>query len=219
MKQIEETPKEKSIALAVIQDDDGFDWSEFLQEDDAKLHPSKDVGITYEGKIYAAWKEAKRANRWDPDHLCYLDPKGNIIVEQKNIEKDEAKKAEEERLKSMNVDNGIIDTTKGMTAENLIKMSDKVLMAKALEVDSKSTSSSESTSKVNNSVSTNESGKTDSAKTESDCRNCMKECKVCSTHAYLSLKKTHDLVEKVELVEKQVLEINCLELQMKESKN
>ncbi|KAJ0786261.1 putative transcription factor interactor and regulator CCHC(Zn) family [Helianthus annuus] len=35
MKQIEENPKEKSRALAVIQDDEGFDWSEFLLEEDA----------------------------------------------------------------------------------------------------------------------------------------------------------------------------------------
>ncbi|MFS7937084.1 hypothetical protein Hanom_Chr05g00423361 [Helianthus anomalus] len=31
MKKIEETPKEKSRALAVIQDDEGFDWSEFCR--------------------------------------------------------------------------------------------------------------------------------------------------------------------------------------------
>ncbi|MFS7947283.1 putative transcription factor interactor and regulator CCHC(Zn) family [Helianthus anomalus] len=40
MKQIEETPKEKSRALAVIQDDEGFDWSEFLPDEDA-------VGFTF----------------------------------------------------------------------------------------------------------------------------------------------------------------------------
>ncbi|MFS7967688.1 hypothetical protein Hanom_Chr09g00788691 [Helianthus anomalus] len=82
-------------------------------------------------------------------------------------------------------------------------MADKVLMAKELEVDSKS--ASESTSKVSNSGSNNESGKSDGAKTESDCKNCMKECKVCSTHAYLTLKMTQELVEKVEMVETQIL--------------
>ncbi|KAJ0592629.1 putative transcription factor interactor and regulator CCHC(Zn) family [Helianthus annuus] len=35
MKQIEETPKEKSRAVVVIQDDEGFDWSKFLPEYDA----------------------------------------------------------------------------------------------------------------------------------------------------------------------------------------
>ncbi|MFS8019178.1 hypothetical protein Hanom_Chr15g01400841 [Helianthus anomalus] len=90
-----------------------------------------------------------------------------------------------------------------MTGENLTKMADKVLMEKELEVDSKSTS--ESTSKVSCSGSTNESGKTDGAKTESDCKNFMKECKACSTHAYLTLKKTQDLVEKVKMDEKQIL--------------
>ncbi|MFS7998302.1 hypothetical protein Hanom_Chr12g01152071 [Helianthus anomalus] len=103
----------------------------------------------------------------------------------------------------MKVDDGIIDTTKEMTAENLIKMANKVLMEKELEVDSKS--ASESTSKVSSSGSNNESGKTDGANTESVCRNCTKECKVCSTHAYLSNKTIQELVEKVDMVEKQVL--------------
>ncbi|MFS7911127.1 hypothetical protein Hanom_Chr02g00114381 [Helianthus anomalus] len=84
-----------------------------------------------------------------------------------------------------------------MTVENLKQMVEKWLMAKELEVDSKS--SSESTSKVSKSGSNNVSGKTDKAKTESECKNCMKDCKVCkvcSTNAYLMLKKTQDLVEK-----------------------
>ncbi|MFS8021597.1 hypothetical protein Hanom_Chr16g01429281 [Helianthus anomalus] len=34
MKWIKDNLKEKSRALAVIQDDDGFDWSEFLPEED-----------------------------------------------------------------------------------------------------------------------------------------------------------------------------------------
>ncbi|KAF5786124.1 putative transcription factor interactor and regulator CCHC(Zn) family [Helianthus annuus] len=50
MKQFEETPKEKSRALAVIQDYEVFDWSEFLPEDDvvgfalmAHVEPYKDT--------------------------------------------------------------------------------------------------------------------------------------------------------------------------------
>ncbi|MFS7948751.1 hypothetical protein Hanom_Chr06g00563551 [Helianthus anomalus] len=209
MKQFEETPKEKLRALAVIHDDEGFDCSEFFPDEDA-------VGFTFmvtteqtpeqrnyirrkmlvlhtKEKIYAAWKEAKRANRWDPDRECYLDPKGNIIVERSLVEVvtliksiaeterqrdiEEARKAEEERLKSKKVDEGIIDTTKEMTAENLTKMADKVLMAKSLEVDSKSTPSTESSSK----------------------------CKVYNTYAYLTSKKIQDLVEKVGRTEKDIL--------------
>ncbi|MFS7996933.1 hypothetical protein Hanom_Chr12g01135801 [Helianthus anomalus] len=81
-----------------------------------------------------------------------------------------------------------------MTAENLTKMADKVLNAKELEVDSKY--AFEATSKVSKSGSNNESGKTDGAKTESDCKNCMKECKVCSTHAYLTLKRPKNWLRK-----------------------
>ncbi|MFS8034349.1 hypothetical protein Hanom_Chr17g01580131 [Helianthus anomalus] len=70
-----------------------------------------------------------------------------------------------------------------MAAENLKKMADQVLMAKALEVDSKPASSSESSGKVSSSDSDNESAKADSAQTESVCRGCTKGC-----HTFISLK-------------------------------
>ncbi|MFS8002624.1 hypothetical protein Hanom_Chr13g01204281 [Helianthus anomalus] len=82
-------------------------------------------------------------------------------------------------------------------------MADKVLSAKELEVDSKS--GSESKSKGSSSDSTNGPGKTDKAKIESDCKNCMKDCKVCSTHAYLNAKKTEELTKRVKEVENQIL--------------
>ncbi|MFS7978189.1 hypothetical protein Hanom_Chr10g00912651 [Helianthus anomalus] len=34
MKQIEDNPKEKSTALAVIQDDEAFNWNNFIPEED-----------------------------------------------------------------------------------------------------------------------------------------------------------------------------------------
>ncbi|MFS7905025.1 hypothetical protein Hanom_Chr01g00042891 [Helianthus anomalus] len=95
MKQIKETLKEKSRALTVIQNDEGFDWSKFLPEDDvvgfalmAKVELYKDtrseeqkytyrklIAQTMKDRNYQAWKEAKRANRWDGDRECYFDPK------------------------------------------------------------------------------------------------------------------------------------------------
>ncbi|KAM0046020.1 putative transcription factor interactor and regulator CCHC(Zn) family [Helianthus debilis subsp. tardiflorus] len=249
MKQIEETPKEKSRMLAVIQDDEGFDWSDFFPDEDAvgfafmattqpatiesTYNRERAMALHMKKKIYEAWKEAKKAKRLDPDRECYLDPKGNILVDASSVDVetlmksilsaeeqfkiDDAKRAEKERLieerrqeylKSLEpkkVNEGIIDTTKAMTAENLTKMANQVLMAKALEVDSKSASSSESSGKVSSSGSDNESGKTDCAKTESVCRNCMKECKVCSTHKYLANKRIQGLVEKVGMIDKDVL--------------
>ncbi|KAM0041011.1 putative transcription factor interactor and regulator CCHC(Zn) family [Helianthus debilis subsp. tardiflorus] len=82
MKQLEDTPKEKSRALAIIHDDKGFDWSELLPEEDAvgyafvsKIIPFMD-NITEQEKyvnrkmqhfkmtrIYNTYKEAKRAKR------------------------------------------------------------------------------------------------------------------------------------------------------------
>ncbi|MFS7961950.1 hypothetical protein Hanom_Chr08g00720941 [Helianthus anomalus] len=159
--------------------------------------------------------------RWDPDRECYLDPKENICVEPSSVdietliklisETEEqnkinaAKKAEKERLESKKVDIGIINTTKENDGRKSDENGRPSLMEKALEVDSKSASSSESSSKVSSSGSNNESGKTDCANIESVCRNCMKECKVCNTHAYLSNKRIQDLVEKVGKIEKEIV--------------
>ncbi|MFS7912323.1 hypothetical protein Hanom_Chr02g00128641 [Helianthus anomalus] len=153
----------------------------------------RDMALHMKKKIYEAWKKAKKEKRWDPDHECYLDPKGNILVVpssvdvetlmksistvEEQIKINDAKRAEKERLieerrqeyikslKAKKVDKGIIDTTKEMTIENLTKMADQVLVAKTLEVDSKSVSSSESSGKVSSSGSDNESSKTDCANT------------------------------------------------------
>ncbi|MFS7969298.1 hypothetical protein Hanom_Chr09g00807511 [Helianthus anomalus] len=193
MKQIKEAPKEKPRALAVIHYDEGFDWSDFLPEDDAvgyafmaKVEPFKDtrteeqkynyrkmLAQTMKGRNYRAWKEAKKANQWDSDRECYLDPMGNIIAEPSTLivetlieqlkredeerKKEHARKAEEEELKSKKVDDGIINTTKELTPENLTKMADKVLMDSQLEVDSKSPS--KSTNMVSGSSSSVETGK------------------------------------------------------------
>ncbi|MFS7997377.1 hypothetical protein Hanom_Chr12g01141061 [Helianthus anomalus] len=127
----------------------------------------------------------------------------SIAETKKQREIDDAKKAEKKREESKKIDDGIIDTTKELNAENLKNMADKVLMTKALKVDSKSTSSSEG--KVSSSDSKNGPGKKYTAKTESDCRNCIKECKVCNTYAYLTNKRIQELVEKADRVEKQVL--------------
>ncbi|XP_035843327.1 uncharacterized protein LOC118490144 [Helianthus annuus] len=211
LKQVEDN-KEKSRALAMIHDDEGYDWSELLPEEDAvgyafvtKIIPFKDIRTEEEklvnrrmkaqtrmNRIYNTYKEAKRAKRWDADRECYLDPQGNIAVnpdsisvdaltqqfaeeeearqrewwgggEEKQVEKDEKVKEAEQKPKSKNADDGIIDTSQELTAENLRKMAEKVLAAKELE------------------------------------------CKVCSTITYLSGKKIEELTSKVKSVENQIL--------------
>ncbi|MFS7912048.1 hypothetical protein Hanom_Chr02g00125291 [Helianthus anomalus] len=165
MKQIEETPKEKSRAFAVSQDDEGFDWGEFLPEEDAVsyafmaiIEPTasestynreRSLAQRQKKKIYEAYKEAKKAKRWVPHHECYLDPKGNICIDPSTIDLEtlvktiptveeqikisDAKRAGKERLKQESrerylkslepkkLDEGIIDTDKEMTADNLKK--------------------------------------------------------------------------------------------------
>ncbi|KAJ0441294.1 putative transcription factor interactor and regulator CCHC(Zn) family [Helianthus annuus] len=80
-------------------------------------------------------------------------------------------------------------------------MADKVLAAKALEVDSNSVS--ESKSQVSSTLSTNASGKKIDG--NADCKNCNKECKFCNTVTYLNGKKVEDLTAKVRSVENQIL--------------
>ncbi|MFS7966306.1 hypothetical protein Hanom_Chr09g00772291 [Helianthus anomalus] len=105
MKQIED--KEKSRALAVIHDDEGFDWSDLLPEEDAvgyvfvakeEVKPFRDTRLEVDKannrQQRDEWKmmrlsrvhtEAKRAKRWDADRECYLDPEGNIAIDPKTL--------------------------------------------------------------------------------------------------------------------------------------
>ncbi|KAJ0505421.1 putative transcription factor interactor and regulator CCHC(Zn) family [Helianthus annuus] len=163
MKQLEDN-KEKSRALAVIHDDEGFDWSELLPEEDAVGYafmaksvepvPFKDNRNEQEKyvnrkmkaqtrmiRISGIYTEAKRAKRWDPDRECYLDPMGNIAIDSRTLdldtiiqqiaeeeegwqrkwlgsgeEKEEKEKEKEEKPKK--IDEGIIDTSQELTAEN-----------------------------------------------------------------------------------------------------
>ncbi|KAJ0526102.1 putative transcription factor interactor and regulator CCHC(Zn) family [Helianthus annuus] len=101
--------REKSRALAVIYDNEGYDWSqEVLPEEDAVGYafmaknepiPWKDSRneeqkykyrrmlaenrITWISGIYL---EAKRARRWDPNRECYLDPYGNIAIDHNTLD-------------------------------------------------------------------------------------------------------------------------------------
>ncbi|MFS7964080.1 hypothetical protein Hanom_Chr08g00746001 [Helianthus anomalus] len=184
-------------------------------------------------RIYNAYKEAKKTTRWDPDRECYLDPKGNICFDpvtidfealvksistvEEQIKIDAAKRTKRERLKQeryeaylrskepKKVDEGIIDVEKEMTTENLTKMANQVLMEKALEVDYKSASKFESSEKVSSSGSNNEPGKAENAKYESVCRGCMRECKVCNTHDYLSRTRIQELTDKIVIIDREVI--------------
>ncbi|KAJ0587473.1 hypothetical protein HanIR_Chr04g0163591 [Helianthus annuus] len=102
MKQLEDASKEKSRALVVIHDNEGFDWSELLPKEDAvgyafaaeKIIPFKDTRneeekyLSRKGKMIRLSKifsEAKRAKRWDANRECYLDPQGNIAIDTKTL--------------------------------------------------------------------------------------------------------------------------------------
>ncbi|XP_021971547.1 putative protein tag-278 [Helianthus annuus] len=76
-KQIGEgSSKEKSRALVVIQDYEGYDWS---KRDNASFEIRK---------LYAPFKEAQKAKRWDAERECYFDPQGNPVVDPKKVDFD-----------------------------------------------------------------------------------------------------------------------------------
>ncbi|XP_022040499.1 uncharacterized protein LOC110943049 [Helianthus annuus] len=92
--------EEKSRALAVIYDDEGYDWSkEVLPEKDAVGYAfvandehdkwwRRDRARWEIGKLYAPFQEAQRAERWSEELECYLDPYGNPVVDPAKVDFD-----------------------------------------------------------------------------------------------------------------------------------
>ncbi|MFS7962405.1 hypothetical protein Hanom_Chr08g00726261 [Helianthus anomalus] len=122
-------------------------------------------------------------------HKWWGTPTEKMIEEEKvkeRKEKEEKEMKEKEEIeKAKQIDTGMINTTQELTAKNLGKMADKVLAAKALEVDSNSMT--ESKDQVSPKSSTNVSGKKFEGNV--DCKNCNKECNFCSTVTYLNMRK------------------------------
>ncbi|KAF5823326.1 putative transcription factor interactor and regulator CCHC(Zn) family [Helianthus annuus] len=108
LKQSEDN-RDKSRALVVIYDDEGYDWSkEVLPEEDAvgyafmaknepipwkdnrteeqKYNYRKMIAQNKIIRISGIFLEARRAKRWDPDRECYLDPYGNIAIDDKTLD-------------------------------------------------------------------------------------------------------------------------------------
>ncbi|KAJ0734586.1 putative transcription factor interactor and regulator CCHC(Zn) family [Helianthus annuus] len=78
-------PEERSRALAVIHDDEGYDWSQVCPEEDAVGYAfiANDDHDTWWRRDSARWEisklnepfqEAQRAKRWNEELECYMDP-------------------------------------------------------------------------------------------------------------------------------------------------
>ncbi|XP_022019036.1 101 kDa malaria antigen-like [Helianthus annuus] len=99
-KQIGEgSSKEKSRAMVVIQEDEGYDWSQFLPEEDyvesafvAEVVQDKlwqRDSARYEiRKLNEPFKEARKAKRWNAELECYMDPQGNPVVDPSKVDFD-----------------------------------------------------------------------------------------------------------------------------------
>ncbi|MFS8003579.1 hypothetical protein Hanom_Chr13g01215611 [Helianthus anomalus] len=145
------------------------------------------------GEFKDIWTEAKDAERWDDERLCYLDPEWNIATDAKTIDFDalvktiptvekehkdviEAMKREEEAKKNpIKHIKEIIDVKQEMTIEKLRKMADNALMAKQNEVEipTKSTESSNQVRSMNKNVENDK-------ELDEQCRNFMEPCKACT---------------------------------------
>ncbi|MFS7936037.1 putative transcription factor interactor and regulator CCHC(Zn) family [Helianthus anomalus] len=92
--------EEKSRALAVIYDDEGYDWSKevlpeqvavgyaFVAKDDHDNWWRRNSARWEIGKLYEPFQEAQRANRWNEELECYLDPQGNPVVDPSKVDFD-----------------------------------------------------------------------------------------------------------------------------------
>ncbi|MFS8033784.1 hypothetical protein Hanom_Chr17g01573621 [Helianthus anomalus] len=115
MKQIEKNlVKEKSRALAVIQDDEGFNWNDFLPEEDyvglalvAEVKQNAFVAVVKEKikeeilkektererffvdcrieKMHEEFEEAKYYGRWDKKRECYINRNGDPVVHRREV--------------------------------------------------------------------------------------------------------------------------------------
>ncbi|XP_021996077.1 eukaryotic translation initiation factor 3 subunit A-like [Helianthus annuus] len=91
-------PEEKSRSLAVIYDDEGYDWSKkVLPEEDAvgyafvaEADPDRWWKVDYArweiGKLNEPFKEAQRAKRWNEELECYMDPRGNPVADPSKVD-------------------------------------------------------------------------------------------------------------------------------------
>ncbi|KAJ0763807.1 hypothetical protein HanPI659440_Chr08g0285181 [Helianthus annuus] len=90
-------PEEKSRALAVIYDDEGYDWSQVCPEEDAVGYafvadpdPDRWWKADYArweiGKLNEPFKEAQRAKRWNEELECYMDPRGNPVADPSKVD-------------------------------------------------------------------------------------------------------------------------------------
>ncbi|KAJ0947026.1 putative transcription factor interactor and regulator CCHC(Zn) family [Helianthus annuus] len=90
-------PEEKSRALAVIYDDEGYDWSQVCPEKDAvgyafvaDADPDRWWKADYArweiGKLNEPFKEAQRAKRWNEELEYYMDPRGNPVADPSKVD-------------------------------------------------------------------------------------------------------------------------------------
>ncbi|KAM0067033.1 putative transcription factor interactor and regulator CCHC(Zn) family [Helianthus debilis subsp. tardiflorus] len=107
LKQAEDN-RDKSRALAVIYDDEGYDWSKDVlpeevavgyafmaknepipwkdnRTDEQKYQYRKMIAEARITRISRIFLDARRARRWDPDRECYLDEYGNIAIDDKTL--------------------------------------------------------------------------------------------------------------------------------------
>ncbi|KAJ0604142.1 putative transcription factor interactor and regulator CCHC(Zn) family [Helianthus annuus] len=195
--------EEKSRALAVIYDDEGYDWSkEVLPEQDAvgyafvarEEHDAwwrRDSARWEIGKLYEPFQEAQRAKRWNEELECYLDPQGNPVVDPEKVDfdamieevKSVAKLAGEENHKAE-------EEQKPTEMEEKVEKIQETKAADHAEVSITEVTESSELPDVDLVL-----------EKENKCRNCIEKCKAC--------------IEKEEIIKTKDNEMNKLENALK----
>ncbi|MFS7979099.1 hypothetical protein Hanom_Chr10g00923371 [Helianthus anomalus] len=101
------TIRDGSSGPSTFHHDEGFDWGKYIKDERTKkqalvaeVKQSREVehARAYLSGEYKKYREARWANRWDPDRECYVDPKGNPTVDPDEKLVDEVKKADEKAV-------------------------------------------------------------------------------------------------------------------------
>ncbi|KAJ0570307.1 putative transcription factor interactor and regulator CCHC(Zn) family [Helianthus annuus] len=84
--------KEMKQALITIQEDEGFNWNKYIPKEKFALVPETIPSREERharmrlSDVYEIFMEARRANRWDDERKCFIDPQGNLALDPQKVD-------------------------------------------------------------------------------------------------------------------------------------
>ncbi|MFS8018270.1 hypothetical protein Hanom_Chr15g01390111 [Helianthus anomalus] len=182
-----------------IQEDKGFNWNDYIKNErneqtwvlvaEIKRSREEEEARGYLDNVYDAYKEARSARRWDVEKECYVDPKGNPIVDLDEVDFDALVVV----IPTMEVwCRGLreISHYREKFEEGINKQQVKKADTKAEEKVAKKQQKVEEDQKAEETTMPNAEVKTQSEssdmldrsdhKTDEKCKKCMETCKACT---------------------------------------